>query len=296
MSQKKNRGQKKPKSEIRLAEERFQNCITKRNAFNEESRTIRDERDSLHNQRNKVMKEVLNYRKKMEVNKKTKEKHMKSRDAAMAKVKQFNELKQQKRKGRKGAKSVKDTVQAIISEIMAAENRLETTEMTIAKEREVLEKLSILRRSLTDQQQTLTTHEHLHSEVKELDVEIGSEISKSNEEHDAVVSLARLNKELYKKNKELMKEATHLSIEANKKHEEFIVIRKKADGQHAKAMEMLETLRTHRKTAQEERQARWRVVKDHHKNIKKELYDPDKLESVADEALQELLSGGKINL
>ena len=59
---------------------------------------------------------------------------------------------------------------------------------------------------------------------------------------------------------------------------------------------MLETLRTHRKTAQEERQARWRVVMDHQKNIKKELYDPDKLESVADNALQELLSGGKINL
>ena len=86
-----------PKSEIRLAEERFQNCIQKRNAFNEESRTIRDERDSLHNQRNKVMKEVLKYRKKMEVNKKTKVKHMKSRDAATAKVKEFNELKQQKR-------------------------------------------------------------------------------------------------------------------------------------------------------------------------------------------------------
>jgi phosphate starvation-inducible protein PhoH len=105
-----------------------------------------------------------------------------------------------------------------------------------------------------------------------------------------------LNKELYKKNKELMKEATHLSIEANKKHEEFIVIRKRADGQHAKAMEMLETLRTHRKTAQEERQARWRIVKDHRKNIKNELYDPDKLKSIADDALQELLSGGKINL
>jgi hypothetical protein len=61
-------------------------------------------------------------------------------------------------------------------------------------------------------------------------------------------------------------------------------------------MEMLETLRTHRKTAQEERQARWRIVKDHRKNIKNELYDPDKLKSIADDALQELLSGGKINL
>ena len=296
MSQKKNRAQKKPKSEVKLAEERFQNCIDKRNAFNEEARTIRDERNSLHDQRNKVMKEVLKYRKKMEVNKKAKTKHIKSRDSAMSKVKQLNELKQKKRKGRKGAKSVKDTVQAIISEILATENRLETTEMTIAKEREVLEKLSILRRSLTDQQKTLTTHEHLHSEVKELDEEIGTAISQSNEQHDEVVKLAKLNKDLYKKNKELMKEAHHLSSEANKKHEEFIFIRKKADHQHAKAMEMLETLRTHRKTAREERQARWRVVKDHRKNIKKELYDPDKLESVADDALQELMSGGKISL
>ena len=296
MSQKKNRGQKKPKSEIRLAEERFQKRVEKRNAFNDEARTIRDERDSLHDQRNKVMKEVLKYRKEMEGNKKNKEKHIKSRDNAMGKVKKLNELKQQKRKGRRGAKSVKDTVQAIISEIMASENRLETTEMTIAKERKVLEKLSILRRSLTDQQKTLTNHEHLHSEVKELDVEIGSGITKSNEEHEAVVQLARLNKELYKKNKELMKEASHLSAEANKKHEAFIKIRKRADEQHASAMEMLETLRTHRKTASEERQARWRVVKDHRKNIKKELYDPDKLESVADDALQELMSGGKISL
>ena len=209
MSQKKNRQQRKPKSEVKLAEERFQNCIEKRNSLNEESRTIRDERNSLHDQRNKVMKEVLKYRKKMEVNKKTKAKHIKSRDSAMSKVKQLNELKQKKRKGRKGAKSVKDTVQAIISEILATENRLETTEMTIAKEREVLERLSILRRSLTAQQKTLTTHEHLHSEVKELDVEIVTSISQSNEEHEEVVKLAKLNKDLYKKNKELMKEANH---------------------------------------------------------------------------------------
>ena len=98
MSQKKNREQRKPKSEVKLAEERFQNCIEKRNTLNEEARTIRDERNSLHDQRNKVMKEVLKYRKKMEVNKKTKDKHIKSRDSAMSKVKQLNELKQKKRK------------------------------------------------------------------------------------------------------------------------------------------------------------------------------------------------------
>ena len=64
----------------------------------------------------------------------------------------------------------------------------------------------------------------------------------------------------------------------------------------SKAMEMLEALKLHRKTANEERQARWKVVKDHRKNIKDELYNPKKLESAADDALQQLMSGGKINL
>ena len=65
MSQKKNRTQKKPKSEIKLAEERFQNCIVKRNSLNDEARIVRDERNSLHDQRNKVMEEIMAYRDEM---------------------------------------------------------------------------------------------------------------------------------------------------------------------------------------------------------------------------------------
>ena len=132
--------------------------------------------------------------------------------------------------------------------------------------------------------------------ISEIDTKIDAEFSKADEEHKSVVNLAKLNKKLYKKVSALMKEASHLSTEADKKHKEFVDIRKKADNQHSKAMEMLETLRAHRKTANEERQARWKVVKDHRKNIKKELYDPKKLDSVADDALQQLMSGGKINL
>ena len=48
MSQKKSRQQKKPKSEIKLAEERFQSCVVKRNNFNDEARSLRDERNALH--------------------------------------------------------------------------------------------------------------------------------------------------------------------------------------------------------------------------------------------------------
>ena len=62
MAQKKNRNQQKPKSEIRLAEERFQNCIVKRNNINDEARVLRDERNSLHDQRNKVMEKKIKHR------------------------------------------------------------------------------------------------------------------------------------------------------------------------------------------------------------------------------------------
>jgi len=296
MSQKKNRTQKKPKSEIKLAEERFQNCITKRNSLNEEARTHRDERNSLHDQRNKVMEEIMKHRDEMKSNTVNKVKHQDARNSFQEKAKKLIELKQHKRKGKKGEKSLRDTVQALHSEILNLEKRRETTEMPIAKEREVMDKLAILRRSLGDQEENLLSQEHLNAEVSELDKDIDSEFSKADEEHKSVVNLARINKKIYKKVSNLMKEASHLSTESDKKHQEFVEYRKKADAQHLKAMEMLETLKTHRKTANEERQARWKVVKDHRKNIKKELYDEKKLENAADDALQQLMSGGKINL
>ena len=296
MSQKKNRTQRKPKSEIKLAEERFQNCIVKRNSLNDEARTVRDERNALHDQRNKVMEEIMKYRDEMKSNTTSKSKHQNARNSAQEKAKKLIELKQQKRKGKKGEKSLKDTVQALHSEILNLEKRRETTEMPIAKERELMDRLAILRRSLGDQEGVLLTQEHLNAEVSELDKDIDTEFSKADEQHTSVVKFAKLNKKLYKKVSNLMKEASHLSTEADKKHKEFVEYRKKADNQHTKAMEMLETLKTHRKTASEERQARWKVVKDHRKNIKKELYDEKKLDNAADDALQQLMSGGKINL
>jgi len=296
MSQKKSRQQQKPKSEIKLAEERFQNCIVKRNNLNDEARIIRDERNALHDQRGKIMEKIMKHREEMKSNISNKANYQKVRNEAQEKAKQLISIKQQKRENKKGGKSLKDTVQALHSEILNLERRRETTEMSIAKEREIMEKLGILRRSLVDQESALTTQEHLNLEVSELDSEIDSEFTKANEQHEMVINLAKLNKKLYKKVSNLMKEASHLSTEADKKHKEFVIIRKRADSQHSKAMEMLEALKLHRKTASEERQARWKIVKDHRKSIKDELYNPKKLDSAADEALQQLLSGGKINL
>ena len=238
MSQKKSRQQKKPKSEIKLAEERFQSCVVKRNNFNDEARSLRDERNALHDQRGKIMEEIMKHREEMKSNTSAKAKHQKVRNTAQEKAKQLISIKQQKRGNKKGGKSLTDTVQALHSEILNLERRRETTEMPISKEREVMEKLGILRRSLGEQESELATQEHLNLEVSELDAEIDSEFSKANDEHSEVILLAKLNKKIYKKVSNLMKEASHLSTEADKKHKEFVNVRKKADNQHSKAMEL----------------------------------------------------------
>lgn len=183
-----------------------------------------------------------------------------------------------------------------MSEIMASERRLETTEMTIAKERALLERLSILRRSLGEQQSSLEEQEHLHAEVGELDQSIDERFSEADQHHLEVVRLAKLNSKLYDKMTELMKEAAHLSGESDKKHQEFVDVRKRADHQHERAMEMLDQLRTHRNVAREEQQARWKVVRDRRKEVKEALYDDKKLAEAADDAIRELMSGGKISL
>ena len=151
MAQKKSNRPKKPKSEIKLAEERFQRSIDRRNEFNNEARVVRDERNSLHNQRNKVMEKIMGYRDDMKLNTNSKNKHQNTRNNLQENAKKLIELKQQKRKGKKVGKSLRDTVQALHSEIFNLERRRETTEIPLSKENEIIEKLTILRRSLKDE-------------------------------------------------------------------------------------------------------------------------------------------------
>ena len=162
------------------------------------------------------MEEIMKHRDEMKSNSSTKAKHQKARNTAQEKAKQLISLKKQKRGNKKGGKSLKDTVQALHSEILNLERRRETTEMPISKEREVMEKLGILRRSLKEQEGELVTHDHLNLEVSELDAEIDSEFYKANDEHSSYSS-CKLNKK-YTKRSVIMKEASHLSTEADKKH------------------------------------------------------------------------------
>tara|TARA_B100000029_G_scaffold484776_1_gene537369 strand:- start:1014 stop:1898 length:885 start_codon:yes stop_codon:yes gene_type:complete len=287
----------KEKSETQKAELKFQGFITKRDEYNEKGRQARDERDSLNKQRSKMTADILKLRDQMRENVSQKKKFIQKKTASQDKAKQLIALKQSRNKDKSNEKtSPRDTVQHLMNEIINLENRLETTEMEISKERVLVEKISILRRSLGEAQITLTKEETLYAEISEIDEKIDAEFKQADKHHKEIIKLAKENQKLYNSMKDLITEATHLSTEADKKHHEFLKIRQKADHQHKRAVEMRQKLKGKRHEAFLERKKARKVLKDHSKEIENKLHNQKKLDKIAEETLGMLLTGGKIDL
>ena len=291
---------KKPptkKSETQNAELKFRGFIDKRDEYNEKGRQIRDERDTLNNQRSKMTTDILKLRDQMRENVNQKKKFIQMKTKAQDKAKQLIALKQARNKNKNTEKtSPRDTVQHLMNEIINLEHRLETTEMKISKERILVEKISMLRRSLDWAHVILTQEETLYVEISEIDEKIDSEFKLADKNHKEVIKLAKENQKLYNSMKDLITEATHLTTEADKKHNEFLKIRKRADHQHERAVEMRQKLKGKRQEAFLERKQARQVLKDHSKEIKHKLHNQEKLEKIAEETLGLLLTGGKIDL
>jgi len=292
------RGQRKQRqkpSERDRAEERYQGFVEKRNEHNEAARQARHERDALHDQRSTLMQDVITLRDQMRENTRLKREHQRARNASRKRALKLIEVKKKKRK-KEARGSPRETVDELMRQIVRADDRLETTEMSLADERNLMDKLKILRRSLKEQQAELEREEIKSAEVEELDREIDAKFAEAEERHRHVVELAQANQQLYDKVTALMDEATHLTGEADRKHKEFIGAREKADHHHERAMEMRAKLSGFRKDARAERDAGRRLVTDGRKRVRQALQDEKKLKQAADDALQELLAGGKISL
>jgi len=96
-----------------------------------------------------------------------------------------------------------------------------------------------------------------------------------------------------------MKLVNELSVsisEANKKHEQYVEIRKEAQKVHDKAFEM----RSKIIGIKGERRKRWaeakRAIKDQNVSARKAVMDKEKLGEIADESVEALKQGKKITL
>jgi len=285
---------KKVPTELDKAEIKHSALIERRNAFNAEAAARREERDQLHEQRRVLAAELRKMKDGQAVFVQELRKHKAVRNQLQAKAKNLIELRRKVRgkvKGRVGG-----DLTSLRREVAKIEMDQQTKVMKLSEENELLDELKAKVREMRALEKVKGVEEQVYKDVKELDAAIDDLFNKADAEHALVVALAQKADALHDKVTEVVQNLAVLISEANKKHEEFLEVRAKADEVHAKVVEMrgkvLSTRDAQRAEAREERQ----FLKQHRQDVRKALYDEKKLDEFAEQAVEALLKKGKVEI
>lgn len=280
--------------DMRNLQDKFNSLLDQRNAFNDLARKAADERNQLNEQR-RTRSAVI-------------EEHKTKRDAANEEMRKHKELRNAyqdqakaliaEKKGKAGAvsHSLPMQVRKLRNDLQAKVELQQTTTLTIAKERVLVEEISELWKQLKVKEAELKQQSAVKVDLSEADQSIDALFAKADEEHEQVTKFMKEAQAHHEAFIAAVKETRVLVAEANKKHDEFVACKTKADECHTKAMEMREKvvqIRGERKAAFDAQRAEVREVNT---VARRNVADPKGIERAQESALDQLKKGGKISL
>jgi phosphoserine phosphatase len=285
---------RKVSSELDKAEIRLESLMDKRADQNTQASLHREERNMLNQKRRDLVDHMRALKAEREPVIKQMQAHRRKRNALQKRARELIDVKR-KRRGdlRKG---VGASVGQLRREVVKLQVDQETTVLTIEEENELLETLRTRIREMREVEAEMDEQDKVIIEVKEVDGAIDECFAKAEEEHKSVIELAKKNREINEKITVMIGEISILIAEANKKHEEFVLVKAKADAYHQKVIEMRSKVLAVRNEGRMARREGRKELKDHQKDIRKRLDDPKKKEEAADAALEDLLKKGKVEI
>ena len=220
--------------------------------------------------------------------------HRDRRNELQAKAKELIELKRKVR----GAMhtSIVGDLERLRREVKELEMRQQTSTMKLDEENALLDDLRGKLRELKELEGLKGDQDRTYREVRDLDASITDLFKAADLEHELVVKLSTAQKDRHEKLVGVMTQVSGLVAEANKKHEEFLDVRTRADEFHKKAMEMREKVLTIRNEKREEIREARNLIRQQNLTVRKELLDDRKLDKAAEEALQVLLKKGRVEM
>jgi uncharacterized coiled-coil DUF342 family protein len=283
-----------PPPDIRNLQDKFDSLLTQRNQFNDLARKAADERNQLNEQR-RARSSVI-------------EEHKTKRDAANEEMRKHKELRNAyqdqakaliaEKKGKVGAvsHSLPMQVRKLRNDLQAKVELQQTTTLTIAKERVLVEEISELWKELKAKEAELKQQTSVKVDLTEADQSIDALFAKADEEHEQVSKWMKEAQQHHEAFIAAVKETRVLVQEANKKHDEFVACKTKADECHKKAMELREKVVEVRNERKAEYDARRKEVQEVNQVARKNVADPRAIERAQESALDQLKKGGKIQL
>jgi len=282
------------KVDIRNLQDKFNNLLNTRNEHNDLAKQARTERDQLNEARRLKSIEI--------------EEHKTARDAANEVMRQHKELRNayqdqakaliDEKKGKAGAvsNSLPLQVRKLRNELQAMVEQQQTTTLTVAKERVLVEKIAETWKELKAKETELQKQKAVEVDLSGADASIDALFAKADEEHAKVSAAMKEAQAHHEKFIAGVKEVRVLVGEANKKHAEFVAHKEKADESHTKAMELREKvmqIRGERKAAFD---AERKEIQQVNQTARRNVADPKVLDRLKDDALEQLKKGGKISL
>ncbi|MGB1698212.1 MAG: coiled-coil protein [Thermoplasmatota archaeon] len=283
-----------PKPDLRNLQDKFHGLLDSRNQHNDLAREAREGRNLLNDQRREKSEGLEELKKKRdEANQKMRE-HKERRNAYQDQAKAL--IGQKKGKAGGVERSLPLRVRKLRNEIQGLMERQETSVMSPAKERDLVDDVRAKRVELKQLEAEMEAQKLLSVDLDDTDAAIDELFKKADEEHEFVQKYHKEGGEYHEKFVHTIKELRVIGQEANEKHAAFVAFKQKADEYHNKAMELREQIGEIRGVRQAEFNARRKEIGDVNARARAAVNDPKALEKATDNALEDLKKGGKISL
>ena len=285
---------KKVPSELEKAEIKLQTLVERRDVLNAEANVHRQERDKLHEQKRTLAAEMRTLKDERDAIVREMRSHKDRRNTFQAKARQLIDLRRKARGRVKG--SVSSNLATLRRDIAKIEMDQQTKVMKLDEEDELLDELKAKVREMRELEKVKGVEEQVYKDVKELDVAIDDLFQRADEAHAQVVVHSERANAIHDQVTALVKNLAALISEANKKHDEFLEARGKADEVHAKVVDMRGKVLSTRDAARAEVRESRQILKQHRQDVRKALFDEKKLDEFADQAVASLLKKGKVEI
>ena len=286
--------QKQKISEEQSAELRYRAIIDKRNELNDQAREFADTRNMLNKERRETIDEIKELRDERDELNKLMRHHKKIRNNYQDKAKALIEQKKGTRKGIH--KDLDRDIETMKADAKVLEVKQQTVPLTIAEENELLDTLKKQYEEIKRLEAVQGEQDSILTEVKDVDEKINLLFKMADEEHQHVKKFNDQANEVHNRIILMSKSITHLISESNKNHENYIKLKERADSYHQKGSEMREKLMAMRNIKRDEIRESRQIINNQNKAVRSALTDEKKLDKAADDALEQLLKKGKVEI
>ncbi|HKZ63220.1 MAG TPA: hypothetical protein VJ400_02140 [Thermoplasmata archaeon] len=285
---------RKVPSELDKAEIKLGDLISRRDALNDEANLHRRERDQLHEQKRVLASEMRKLKDERDAAVHEMRAHKAKRNELQLKAKGLIEARRKARgKVRDG---VATDLAALRREVARIDMDQQTRPMKLSEENELLDELKAKVREMRELEKLKGEEDVVRKDVKELDATIDELFRHADEEHGQVIALSERANAIHEQVTGLVQNLGVLISEANKKHEEYLETRAKADEVHGKVVELRGKVLSTRDAARAEVREARQLLKQHRQDVRKALYDEKKLDEFAEQAVEALLKKGKVEI